>query len=204
MKKLLSILLLACMVCCTFCLGACSDQTTVTMVTIVYSDTQILPENEELLMVLAPCQTGQNLDIVQMDGVVLPVPNADFGGEQTKMSHGDLVVFTFKKGIYIRQETNPKFFIDEPTSCQILYRGLGLLSADGGYRMEIPTAITGEAKKGETLCFYSVKQATKPFYSAIIEDCSAEKLTVFIPHDKMQKAFSSFHFGTVCTGENNG
>ncbi len=181
----------------------CSTYKTAYLVTICYADYELTNDNSELLMVLVPTASGENYDIISVDGAVLPDANGvTDGGESVQITAGDVLVMEFKGGIYIRQETTPRYFIDGPEQTTVKLRGVGVAKSDGGYNLTLPTTLFANAEnlsEGKTVLFYSgtsVEENEKnSVYSAIINEISESGVTVFVSDAKMTTVMNALAYG---------
>ena len=219
MKKFIKsiCLLLSLIVVASFCGCQKEDPKIVSLASIVYTEDLESQDNTEWKMVLVPVQTGANYEISSLGGAVLPDENGvNDKGEEVVIEKGDLIIMEFEESIYIRQETDPKVFIEGPVSIKRVSKNYSFEVVDGGYKFIIPLLdiYNGQiAKVDRNLEFYTYKSSEKPTetaqYSAIIEDISQIVndrtegfVTFFVPSDKANVVINSLAFGNVWVTKN--
>lgn len=184
----------------------------VSMATIVYGEVLSNGGDQEWKMVLCPIESSQGTTALGMGGAVLPSENAvDSFGESVTVEKGDLIIMNFEEGIYIRQETNPKAFINEPTSIEVVSKNYTFEKVQGGYNFTIPLLDVYNGllvQEGRKLEFYTYKTTTKPTekpsYSAVIDGfVQPEKewtdgyIKFFVNESSVTSVINSLAFGYV-------
>ncbi len=214
MKKFIKsiCLLLSLIVVASFCGCQKEEPKIVSLATIVYTEVLESQDNTEWKMVLVPVQAGANYEVTSLGGAVLPdEKGVDEHGEEVVIEKGDLIIMEFEESIYIRQETDPKVFIEGPVNTKRVSQNYTFEEVDGGYKFVIPLLdiYNGQlAKKDRTLEFYTYKSSEKPTetapYSAVIEDISQivndrteGYVTFFVASDKASVVIKSLAFGNV-------
>lgn len=214
MKKFIKsiCLLLSLIVVASFCGCQKEEPKIVSLATIVYTEVLESQDNTEWKMVLVPVQAGANYEVTSLGGAVLPdEKGVDEHGEEVVIKKGDLIIMEFEESIYIRQETDPKVFIEGPVRTKRVSQNYTFEEVDGGYKFVIPLLdiYNGQlAKKDRTLEFYTYKSSEKPTetapYSAVIEDISQivndrteGYVTFFVASDKASVVIKSLAFGNV-------
>lgn len=214
MKKFIKsiCLLLSLIVVASFCGCQKEEPKIVSLATIVYTEVLESQDNTEWKMVLVPVQAGANYEVTSLGGAVLPdEKGVDEHGEEVVIEKGDLIIMEFEESIYIRQETDPKVFIEGPVRTKRVSQNYTFEEVDGGYKFVIPLLdiYNGQlAKKDRTLEFYTYKSSEKPTetapYSAVIEDISQivndrteGYVTFFVASDKASVVIKSLAFGNV-------